>query len=132
MVALLSLEADTGSSSNPDEMKIFTLFHLFFAEIMFSKSVPFKMTCRLSAKTSNVLMLDLSSGMMCFLFQLPQANRKKSSQGLAVKSIALNNEDAVVYRRTNGKQTKNACGKQGSSQLMCKPVKSTRIRNGML
>ncbi len=46
------------------------------------------MICSWSARTSKVEMEDLSSGMMCFLFQDPQANWKKSSHGSAEGSMA--------------------------------------------
>lgn len=41
-----------------------------------------------------MLTLDLSSGIVCFLFQLPQAYWKKSSQGSEVGSIASSREAA--------------------------------------
>ena len=52
------------------------------------------MICSLSARTSNVDIEDLSSGMTCLRFQDPQANWKKSSQGSAPRSIALNRYEA--------------------------------------
>jgi hypothetical protein len=55
---------------------------------------PFRMTCSLSAITSNVLIELRSSGMMCFLFQEPHAYWKKFWHGSAVESIAANNDAA--------------------------------------
>ena len=53
------------------------------------------MSCNWSASTSNVLILDRSSGMRCFLFHAPQANWKKSWHGSADRFIATSNEAAV-------------------------------------
>ena len=51
--------------------------------------------CSWSASTSNVEIDDLSSGMICFLFQAPQANWKKSSHGSAAGSMAANRYEEV-------------------------------------
>ncbi|KAJ8920341.1 hypothetical protein NQ315_012003, partial [Exocentrus adspersus] len=56
--------------------------------------LPLRMTCSWSAMTSKVLMELRSSGMTCFLFQVPQAYWKKSTHGSAVWSIADNKDDA--------------------------------------
>ena len=48
--------------------------------------------------TSKVEMEDLSSGMTCFLFHEPQANWKKSWQGLAVGSMAPSRYEAGILK----------------------------------
>lgn len=60
-----------------------------------NRNIPFKIICKSSAITSNVLKLDRSSGMTCFFTHVPHANWKKSLQGSALRSIADNRDDAV-------------------------------------
>ena len=51
-------------------------------------NIPFSLICKSSCNFSKVLRLVLSSGIMFFLFQFPQANWKKSSQGCTDSSRA--------------------------------------------
>lgn len=66
-------------------------------------ALPLRMWLSCSARTSNVLMEDLSSGIMCRLFQAPHAYWKKSWQGDAVRSMA-ESRDAAAAKAMDGLQ----------------------------
>lgn len=53
------------------------------------------MICCWSASTSKVDIEDLSSGITCFLFHVPQANWKKFVHGSAAVSMAMSKDEAV-------------------------------------
>lgn len=63
--------------------------------------IPFNCICRSSCIFSNVLKLDLSSGIICFLFQLPQAYWKKSAHGSTDVSMASINNVAELKKINN-------------------------------